>query len=671
MCAAKRATRFAHEHAMSASDPIDGVSPPEPAEAPDEIHIPRATPVDPRFDTSRIGQLIDGRYRILEVVGRGGMGTVYKAEHEAIRRVVALKLLHAPLAQVPEVSRRFEREAFAIGRIEHPNCVNVSDFGRLPDGSLYLVMEYLEGTALSDELATHGRLPIVRSLRILRHVVRGLGHAHSHEIVHRDVKPENVIVLEHDGDPNFAKILDFGIAKLIGSAARDDGGGTLTQAGMAFGTPLYMSPEQALGQPIDGRADLYAASVMGFEMIVGKPPFRSEDKIDVMSMHATKPVPTMSEVDPTVAVPPAVEQLLRTGLAKRASERFADADAYVAAIDAVLAELAPPRPSTASPTLAQDISARRPPSAAPLSPAAQTGVTALAGDPNLAPTAAGPGYDTLALPEASPAPRLSRSKQLVLAGSAALLLIAIAALVLSQPDRPSPERPLETAAMAADAGEPGDERPLVEQASELLGKGAPQEAIDLLSAHSEELMEQADAQLLLGHAHAALRNDGDALSAYSRAIAADKALGDDPAFRANIEPMLVDGKDPTTPVDAAALLYRLGVEDTGERIVDWASSGKWLKRRQHAVAVAEELGLGDRIDRVGSLLIDLRQLDSCEDRRAVVGQLRAISDPSALDGLRRLPAKIRRGSCLRADISKAIKYFETLAAEADAGAEGP
>src|SRR5690606_36018487 len=137
---------------------------------------------------------------------------------------------------------------------------------------------------------------------------------------------------------DFAKILDFGIAKLVGSSAKEAAGGKLTQAGMAFGTPVYMSPEQAVGNPIDGRADLYAATIMAYEMIVGQPPFNSEDKLEVMTMHTARPVPPMREMAPDLAVPPQIEALLMRGLAKRPQERYADADEYIAAIDAVLGD---------------------------------------------------------------------------------------------------------------------------------------------------------------------------------------------------------------------------------------------------------------------------------------------------------------------------------------------
>src|SRR6185503_7936765 len=236
---------------------------------------------------SLVDSVIDDRYRLTTLVGRGGMGSVFLAEHVTIRRPVALKLLSPSLAGIPELARRFEREAAAIGRIDHPNCVTVLDFGKLEDGSLYLVMEYLDGRSLADAIESEGRIAARRALHIARHVLRGLGHAHQAGIVHRDVKPENVILIDHEGVPDFAKILDFGIARVMGAAGMPDGEERLTQAGIAFGTPAYMSPEQAVGDPVDPRADLYSVSVMLFEMITGRAPFHSTDKLELLGMHAT------------------------------------------------------------------------------------------------------------------------------------------------------------------------------------------------------------------------------------------------------------------------------------------------------------------------------------------------------------------------------------------------
>ncbi|HUH02229.1 MAG TPA: serine/threonine-protein kinase, partial [Kofleriaceae bacterium] len=230
---------------------------------------------DPKQDayTEKIGTVIDRRYRITGLLGRGGMGSVYRAEHVRIRRPVAVKLLHPGYGQVEEIARRFEREAFATGRIDHPNIVIVSDFGELDDGTLYLVMELLDGVSLGDVMEEEKQLAPRRALRIIKHVLRGLGHAHAFEIIHRDIKPENVLLVEHAGEHEFAKILDFGIAKLVGDAELEEGGEKLTQAGVAFGTPAYISPEQATGSNIDHRADIYSLSVMLYEMLIGRAPF--------------------------------------------------------------------------------------------------------------------------------------------------------------------------------------------------------------------------------------------------------------------------------------------------------------------------------------------------------------------------------------------------------------
>ncbi len=293
---------------------------------------------DPDDSNDLIGEVIDKRYRITGVLGRGGMGTVFRAEHVTIRREVALKLLHPTFSKIREIGRRFEREAFAAGRVDHPNCVTASDFGELEDGTLFLVMELLEGDSLATLIERHGRIAPRRALHITRHVLRGLAAAHSAGVVHRDIKPDNIILGERDGDPDFARILDFGIAKLVGEAEAEAGGEKLTQAGVAFGTPHYLSPEQALGKPVDPRADLYSVSAVLHEMLTGAPPFDAEDKLQVLAMHATAPVPRLSDTAPNLSVPTAVEELVRRGLGKTPGDRFDSAEEYLAAIERALPE---------------------------------------------------------------------------------------------------------------------------------------------------------------------------------------------------------------------------------------------------------------------------------------------------------------------------------------------
>jgi len=297
------------------------------------------TAIDGDSDGSElIGRLIDGRYRLEATLGRGGMGLVFRAAHVGLRRQVAVKILHPSLATSSDVRNRFEREALAVGKIDHPHCVTVYDVGRLEDGALYLAMELLEGRALADVLEHEGQLAPGRALHILAGILRGLAHIHAAGLIHRDIKPENIFLIRQGADEDFAKILDFGIAKPMSGRTDLDDGVKLTQAGMAFGTPIYMAPEQALGNPMDGRADLYAAAVLGYEMLCGVPPFYSEDKLEVMSMHTAKPVPPMRQrlIKGGRAVPSSIERLIAKGLTKKASERYPSAEVFLAAVETAL-----------------------------------------------------------------------------------------------------------------------------------------------------------------------------------------------------------------------------------------------------------------------------------------------------------------------------------------------
>jgi serine/threonine protein kinase len=296
------------------------------------------TPVPLDGDGSElIGMVVDGRYRLEDTLGRGGMGLVFRATHVGLRRQVAVKILHPSLAASPDVRSRFEREALAVGKVDHPNCVATYDVGRLPDGSLYLAMELLEGRSLADVLEQEGQLAPGRALHILTHILRGLGSIHAANLVHRDIKPENIFLIRQGDDVDFAKILDFGIAKPMSGELSDDGV-RLTQAGMAFGTPIYMAPEQALGAKLDGRADLYAAAVMAYEMLVGQPPFYSEDKLEVMSMHTAKAVPPMRSrlIKRAKPVPSSIERLIIKGLTKKPADRYESAEVFLAKVEEAL-----------------------------------------------------------------------------------------------------------------------------------------------------------------------------------------------------------------------------------------------------------------------------------------------------------------------------------------------
>ncbi len=284
-----------------------------------------------------VGTVLADRYRLDALLGEGGMGKVYEAEHVLMRKRLAVKVLHRQLTQVPEVVARFEREAMAAAHIDHPNVAGATDFGKLADGSVYLVLEYVEGRLLRDEMAA-GPMSVERALPIVRQIASALAAAHALEIVHRDLKPENVMLVERRGTPDFVKVLDFGIAKVpIGDTEEGQEGRPITKAGMVYGTPEYMAPEQALGQSVDGRADIYALGVILFELLAGKRPFGGKSQVGILGQQLSQPVPTLSERAPAVVVTPAVENLVHRLLAREADERVQTAAEVVSALDGLLA----------------------------------------------------------------------------------------------------------------------------------------------------------------------------------------------------------------------------------------------------------------------------------------------------------------------------------------------
>jgi serine/threonine-protein kinase len=330
--------------------PVIDASPPEDAPPPGDAPPPPPPPrksesMRPGGPDSLIGLVISDRYRIEKLLGEGGMGAVYQAEHTLMRKRLAVKVLHPEMSRMREVVARFEREAMAAAHIEHPNVAAATDFGKLEDGSFFLVLEFIEGKALRAEIGK-GRLALGRALHITQQILAALVRAHALGIVHRDLKPENVMLVDRDGDHDFVKVLDFGIAKVpiheIGEGEggkRDPNTPALTQAGMVYGTPEYMAPEQALGNPVDPRADLYAVGVMAYEMLTGVRPFEADSKVKLLGMQVTAPVPAMIEKAVDAVIPFEVEELVRKLLSKEAVDRGKDAKEVLDNLTAVIAAL--------------------------------------------------------------------------------------------------------------------------------------------------------------------------------------------------------------------------------------------------------------------------------------------------------------------------------------------
>jgi eukaryotic-like serine/threonine-protein kinase len=255
--------------------------PPEAAQPPDE---PWA------------GHIVAGRYRLIRKLGEGGMGAVFLAEHLKLQKQVALKTIHAGIAGQAEVAARFAREAMASARIEHPHVVSAIDFGTLDDGSAFLVMQLARGEGLRERMVREGAMPFALASLIIEQMADALAAAHAAGIVHRDLKPENVVLEPTDGAPVHVRVLDFGIAHLRSDAEpaqAPTGGAPLTRLGVVMGTPGYMAPEQALGQPVDERTDLYALGVMLWELCAGRPPFEGESLTAIVTQQLAGSPPAL------------------------------------------------------------------------------------------------------------------------------------------------------------------------------------------------------------------------------------------------------------------------------------------------------------------------------------------------------------------------------------------
>jgi serine/threonine-protein kinase len=417
--------------------------------------MPEADAPDPL-----LGRLLDERYRIQSLLGRGGMGAVYRALHVSMNKVIAVKVVRPELCDTLEAAKRFHREARAASMLSHPHTIRVFDFGQTDDRMLYMVMEYLDGRSLAKVIA-EGPLPAERALRLAGEVAQSLVEAHERGLVHRDLKPENILLLDAAGHPDFVKVLDFGIAKFLTGSS---GVSSVTGTGAVVGTPYYMAPEQASApQGLTAAVDVYALGVILYEMLTGHLPFRGDTPMEVLMAHVTGPVP---ELPPDLVVSAALSDLLRRMLSKSPEQR--------PTAQALLGELAALRAGENGVTAPGSFGATGPRSpASGAASAAEEAPTRAAPSPGSAPG------ETGAL-EALVAPRRA-AWSLWLAGLLALVVAAVLAWRLLGTEGPAAPSTAPSAVEQPAAGDPAPRpapAPVVAPAATPAEEPAPMPASD-------------------------------------------------------------------------------------------------------------------------------------------------------------------------------------------------
>lgn len=297
-----------------------------------------------------IGQTLDGRYRVDAVLGQGGMGMVFKGVQTSMQRPVALKTLHPQLAMAPSFFERFRREAEIASRLHHPNIITIFDFGQTADGMCYFVMELLEGESLRQRVKRQGPMTLREAAAIVEQTALGVGHAHKQNVIHRDIKPHNVMLTQVDGN-EYVKVLDFGLVKALEQEEEEH----LTSTGQVLGTPQYMPPEQAGGEVVDQRSDLYSLTGVFFYCLTGHSPFGANSVRKALTASLTGKVPPVATYRQGAPVPDAIDRFIAKGLKPEKEDRFQSADEFIQALLAATAGL-PDAVLDAVPTFTPDAS---------------------------------------------------------------------------------------------------------------------------------------------------------------------------------------------------------------------------------------------------------------------------------------------------------------------------
>ena len=296
-----------------------------------------------------VGTLFCDRFQITEVLGGGGMGMVYRAKHLLMQRDVAIKILHTKMVGNADALKRFKVEAQAASTFSHPNILNVHDFGVSNQGQPYMVMDYLEGTTLTSLLDAEKRIPVARAVKMFLQMSSALAHAHSREIIHRDVKPSNIMLVEFEGRHEFVKLVDFGIAKVLNPTIPE--AENLTRTGEVFGSPLYMSPEQCKGIKLDARADIYSLGAVMYRVLTGRPIFNTSDPLETMFKQVCEMPDKFAIACPEIEIPSQLENVIFKCMAKDREERYQSMNDLRSDLEVVLVQLRSAKPSLSVNTL--------------------------------------------------------------------------------------------------------------------------------------------------------------------------------------------------------------------------------------------------------------------------------------------------------------------------------
>lgn len=603
----EQATVVGGAQGRAAADSALWKNPTVPADQAEPLYAPAAE--DPQ---ARVGALLAERYRVEALLGSGGMGSVYRALHVHMRKHVALKVLHREMTCLPEVVARFEREAVVAARIEHPNVAAAKDFGRLGDGSFYLVLEYVEGRSLRTLLDVEGTLDVKRALHITAQIAAALSAAHAAGIVHRDLKPENVMLVEHDGDRDWVKVLDFGIAKLSAEDTRDQP--KLTRAGSVFGTPEYMSPEQASGQPVDMRSDLYTLGIMLYEMLAGATPFAGPgEMIGVITRQLTAPPPPL---------PPRVDSWLANFilqlLAKSPAERIQSADEVCQRLQGWSATLA----------------------AAPGSPARRQGLLRVGALGTLAPGSVRATLGVLAHDVLGALPALSRKVRVAgkavplwaLAAASAALLVLFGMVAAGVAIASSGGHDHHTARRALARAIERVEDPALAGLEKRAARG-DRSALAALERRRPS-KRSADVWRAIGRGYAANGKFAKSVAAYRHALRLDPGLSKDPEVVADVRRAADDPASSNTALMLAS--QRFGATGPDLLYDVWTDDAAAHRAAaDEARALLENASVRAKATPALAILLKLRDADSCGEAKDLLPEANRNADSRAVPVLRR------------------------------------